>query len=125
MTTEIGENFLLYTITKEIWDATRDTLSNSENIAQLFHVESILHNLRQGNQPVTTYFTTDKLLAAAGLIRDPRLEMPRGQRLFKKIMETKRIFKFLMGLDKSLDEVRGRILWSKPIPSLREVLFEV
>ncbi|XP_022857417.1 uncharacterized protein LOC111378451 [Olea europaea var. sylvestris] len=92
MTTEIGENFLLYTTAKEIWDAACDTFSSSENTAELFHVESILHDL-------STYF--------------------------KKIVETKLIFKFLMGLDKSLDEVRGRILGAKPLPSLREVFFEV
>ena len=30
-----------------------------------------------------------------------------------------------MGLDKSLDEVRGRILGTKPLPSLREAFSEV
>lgn len=30
-----------------------------------------------------------------------------------------------MGLDKSLDEVQGRILGIEPLPSLREVYFEV
>ncbi|KAG6516860.1 hypothetical protein ZIOFF_020233 [Zingiber officinale] len=40
-------------------------------------------------------------------------------------METKRVFKFLMGLDKSLDEVHGRILNKKPLPNPREVFSEV
>ena len=30
-----------------------------------------------------------------------------------------------MGLNKSLDEVRGRLLGTKPLPSLREVFSEV
>jgi len=58
MTTEIGENFLLYTTATEIWKAVCDTFSSSKNTAKLFHVESILQDLRQGDQPVTTYFTT-------------------------------------------------------------------
>ncbi|XP_024031772.1 uncharacterized protein LOC112094608 [Morus notabilis] len=44
---------------------------------------------------------------------------------FRQIVETKRVFKFLMGLNKSLDEVRGRILATKPFPSLREAFSEV
>ena len=40
MTTEIRENFLLYSTTKEIWDAARDTFSNQENTAKLFQIET-------------------------------------------------------------------------------------
>ena len=35
------------------------------------------------------------------------------------------VFVFLSGLNKDLNEVRGRILWKKPLPSLREVFSEV
>lgn len=35
------------------------------------------------------------------------------------------VFKFLLGLNKKLDEVRGRILAIKPIPNIREVFAEV
>jgi len=38
-----------------------------------------------------------------------------------KIIEKHRIFDFLHGLNTDLDEVRGRILETKPLPSLREV----
>lgn len=126
MTTEIGENFLLYTTAKEIWDAARDTFSSSENTAELFHVESILHDLRQGENTVTTYFTTlTRHWQQLDLFESHEWKCPDDSTYFKKIVETKRIFKFLMGLDKSLDEVRGRILGAKPLPSLREVFFEV
>ena len=50
---------------------------------------------------------------------------PEDSAHFKKIVETKYVFKFLMGLDKSLDEVRGRNLRTKPLPSLREAFSEV
>ncbi|KAL5840222.1 hypothetical protein ACOSQ4_012830 [Xanthoceras sorbifolium] len=36
-----------------------------------------------------------------------------------------RVFKFLLGLNKELDEVRGRILGTKPLPTLRESFSEV
>ena len=45
--------------------------------------------------------------------------------LYKEIVEQKRIFKFLLGLNQNLDEVRGRVLGNKPLPKIREVFSEV
>ena len=44
---------------------------------------------------------------------------------YKKIVEKERIFKFLVGLKKNLDEVWERILEFKPLSSIWEVFFEV
>ncbi|KAK3006888.1 hypothetical protein RJ639_016327 [Escallonia herrerae] len=44
---------------------------------------------------------------------------------YGKIVEKESIFKLLLGLNKDLDEVRGRILGTKPLPSLREAFSEV
>ncbi|PON46011.1 hypothetical protein TorRG33x02_327260, partial [Trema orientale] len=44
---------------------------------------------------------------------------------YKKIVEKKRIYKFLLGLNKNLDEVHGRILGMKTLPKIREVVSEV
>ena len=44
---------------------------------------------------------------------------------YKKIVEKKRIYKFLLGLNKDLDEVRGRILGTKSLPNIREIASEV
>ena len=56
MTNDIGENFLLYGTAQEIWDVARKTYSNNENTAELFEIETILHDLRQGDLSVTQYF---------------------------------------------------------------------
>jgi hypothetical protein len=40
MTNEIGKNFLLYGTAKEIWEATRETYSSSENTSELFEIEA-------------------------------------------------------------------------------------
>jgi len=40
-------------------------------------------------------------------------------------MEKKRLYKFLVGLNKNLGGVRGRILGTKPLPSIKEVFVEV
>lgn len=40
-------------------------------------------------------------------------------------MEKKRLNKFLISLNKNLDGVRGRILGTKPLPSIRKAFAEV
>ncbi|RVW99258.1 hypothetical protein CK203_030722 [Vitis vinifera] len=44
---------------------------------------------------------------------------------YRKIVEQKRLFKFFLGLNRELDDVRGRIMGIKPLPSLREAFSEV
>ncbi|RVX20874.1 hypothetical protein CK203_002528 [Vitis vinifera] len=61
MTNDIGENFLLYGTAKEIWDAAKETYSNNENTLELFEVESVLHDFRQGELTVTQYFNTHSI----------------------------------------------------------------
>lgn len=126
MTTNIGENFLLYHTAKEIWDAARDTFSSNENTIELFHIESTLQDLRQGEQSVTVYYTNlTRYWQQLDLFQSYQWKCPDDSVTFQKITETKRIFKFLMGLNKTLDDVRGRILGIKPLPTLREVFSEV
>ena len=55
MAMEIGENFLLYYMAREIWETAHETFSNSENTSELFHMKNELQDLKQGNSFVTTY----------------------------------------------------------------------
>lgn len=57
MNTDIGENFILNETTQEIWEATRETHFNTEDIVEAFEKEGILHDLRQGDLSVTQYFS--------------------------------------------------------------------
>lgn len=50
---------------------------------------------------------------------------PEDTALYKKIVEQKRTFKFLLGLNQNLDEVRGRVMGTKPLLSIREAFLEV
>ena len=43
----------------------------------------------------------------------------------QKIVEKRRLFKFLLGPNKDLDEVRGSILGTKPLPTIHEAFAEV
>ena len=50
---------------------------------------------------------------------------PDDSTLYKKIVEEKRTIRFLLGLNKDLDDVRGRIMGIKPLPTIREAFAEV
>lgn len=53
MNNDIEENFLFYVTAKEIWDTTKETYLKNENMLELFKMESILHDLCQGDLSVT------------------------------------------------------------------------
>ncbi|KAA3476215.1 Rae1-like protein [Gossypium australe] len=46
MNVDIGENFLLYEITQEIWEAMKETYISFRNTLEIFAVETILHDFR-------------------------------------------------------------------------------
>ena len=117
MTNDIGENFLLYGIAKEIWDAAKETYSNNENTSELFEVESVLHDFRQGELMVTQYFNTlNRYWQQLDLFEEHNWSCPGDEIRYRQIIEQKIIYKFLIGLNKNLDEVRGRrILGSKSL----------
>ena len=119
MTNDTGENFLLYGTAKEIWDTAKETYSNNENTSELFEVESVLHDFHQGESTVTRYFNTlNRYWQQLDLFEEHNWRCPDDGILYRQIIEQKRIYKFLIGLNKNLDEVRGRILGSKPLPNI-------
>lgn len=58
ITPDIGENFQLYSTAKDFWEDAKDTYSCKNSTAELFEIESLLHYLKQGDSPLTKYFTT-------------------------------------------------------------------
>ncbi|XP_024027458.1 uncharacterized protein LOC112093390 [Morus notabilis] len=126
MTNEIGENFLLYSTVREIWDAAKEFYSSKENASIIFEIETTIHDLRQGDLSVTQFYNIlTRHWQQLDVSEDYKWGCPDDAKRFREIVEKKKIFKFLMGLNKNLDEVRGRILGTKPLPSIREVFFEV
>ena len=126
MTNDIGENFMYYGTAKEIWDAARETYSNIDNTSAIFEIKSILQDLRQGDSTVTEYFNIlTRYWQQLDIYEELVWKCPEDGLLYKKVIEKERIYKFLLGLNKNLDEVRGRVLSIKPLPSVREVFSEI
>nr|DAD26587.1 TPA_asm: hypothetical protein HUJ06_028055 [Nelumbo nucifera] len=126
MEPHIGENFLLYETTAEIWEAAKDTYSHKDNTPKLVTIEGVLHDLRQGDLFMPEYYNKlhqswQQLDAFEKYSWDTTADLKQ----YKKIIENKRAYKFCLGLNSSLDAIRGRIFSTKPLSSLREAFFEV
>ncbi|KAF7814546.1 Retrovirus-related Pol polyprotein from transposon RE1 [Senna tora] len=126
MTTEVGDNFLLYPTSHEIWEAAKEAYSTQEKSAEIYEVECILHNLKQGDMLVNQYFTSlNRCWQKLDLLETYAWSCTADALNFKKITEQKRLYKFLMGLTDSFEEVRSRILGRNTLPSLKEAFSEV
>ncbi|KAG8373786.1 hypothetical protein BUALT_Bualt11G0061300 [Buddleja alternifolia] len=126
MTNETGQNFMYYKTTKEIWDAALDTYSNKDNTSVDFEIKGILHDLRQGDSPVTEYYNMlIRYWQQLDMLEDVTWRCSVDGRQYKQIQEKERVYRFLLGLNRDLDEVRGRILSTKPLPGVREAFSKV
>ncbi|RVW45749.1 Retrovirus-related Pol polyprotein from transposon RE1 [Vitis vinifera] len=94
MNNDIGENFLLFGTAKDIWDAAKETYSSSENISELFQVESALHDFRQGEQSVTQYYNTlTRYWQQLDLFETHSWKCSDDAATYRQIVEQKRLFK--------------------------------
>ncbi|RVW39537.1 Retrovirus-related Pol polyprotein from transposon RE1 [Vitis vinifera] len=122
----IGKPHLFLPTAKDVWEAVRDMYSDLENSSQIFDLKSKLWQSRQGDREVTTYYNQMVTLwQELDLCYEDEWDCPNDSVRHKKREENDRVYVFLAGLNHNLDEVRGRILGRKPLPSIREVFSEV
>lgn len=55
MTPEIGNNFILYPTAVEILKASKELYSQTNNVAEIYELETQLNEIKQGDQPVSSY----------------------------------------------------------------------
>ncbi|KAJ1400269.1 Gag-polypeptide of LTR copia-type [Sesbania bispinosa] len=88
MINEIGENFIYYNTAKEMWDAVKEMYSNVDNTSAIFEIKSLLHDLRQD------------------IYEEIEWECPIDKKKYKELVEKDRVYKFLLRLNKDLDEAQ-------------------
>lgn len=116
MTNKIGKNFLLYNTAHEICPASKQFYSSKENTSEIFKIKTTHHDLRQEDLTVTRYYNTlTRHWQRLDVFEENQWGCPDDAKKFREIIERKRIFKFLLDLNRHLDEVRGRILGMKPL----------
>ena len=117
---------MLYETTDKIWEAARDFYSTKDSTSTIFEIESVIHDLRQGSLNVIQYYNAlSRLWQQLDTFEEHGWECLGDAQRYRWIVENKRIIKFLVSLSKNLDDVRGRVLAIKPMPSIREVFSEV
>lgn len=122
----IGKSYMFLPTARDVWDAVRETYSDLDNHSQLYELTTRMWRMQQGEREVTTYY--NEMMAVCqelNLFEKEAWENSNDSARHKKKIERGRVFVFLAGLNKDLDEVRGRILGRKPLPTIREVFSEV
>lgn len=126
MTPEVSNTFMLYPTAAAIWKATKEMYSKSDNIAELYELESQLKDMKQGDQTVSKFFgNLSHIWQQIDSLEAYQWECSKDNQLYVKTKETRRLFGFLTGLHKDLDAVRGRVLSTKPLPTLNSAFSEV
>ena len=109
-----------------MWETVKETYSDTEDFSQIFDLKTRLWQMKQGDRDVTSYYTD-----MVGIWQELDLSFDedwecRGDTVkYKKKLENEIVFEFLAGLNQELDDVRGRILGQRFLPSTREVFAEV
>jgi hypothetical protein len=120
----IGKHHLFLPIAKDVWEAVRDLYSDLENSSQIFELKTRLWKSKQNDRDLTTYYNElVTLWQELDQCYDDVWENSNDSARHKKREENDRVYMFLAGLNRNLDEVRGRVLGRKPLPSIREVFF--
>ena len=111
---------------KALWDNIIQMYSNLGNQSQIYELQLKLGNNCQGENSVTKYFNVLRgLWQDLDLFNDYEWKNTDDCNYFKKVVESSRIIKFLVGLNVEFDEVRDKIIGRQPLPYLGEVLSEV
>ncbi|KAI5410895.1 hypothetical protein KIW84_056148 [Lathyrus oleraceus] len=109
-----------------MWDVVKETYSNVDNTSVIFEIKSILHDLRQDDRSVIEYFNTlNRHWQQLDVYDEVEWSCTEDKKKYKELVEKDRVYKFLLGLNTELDEVRGRILGTKPLPKIREAFLEI
>ncbi|GMI84032.1 hypothetical protein HRI_002072500 [Hibiscus trionum] len=126
MESHISRTYLLFKTAKEMWDAVKENYSDLGNASQVFEIKLKLKDIRQGTLEVTHYYNNLKILWQE---LDMYYEADCGEGLehskFITHLNNERLYDFLAGLNRDLDEVRGRILGRTPLPAIGEAFVEV
>ena len=126
MDNSIVEIYLLYPTAKAIWDAITVAYPDLEDSSQMFHLRNRCRLLHQGELSVTQYFNTlTKLWQELDLFNPKDWHDPKDATIYHNFLTRERTYDFLASLDRSLDDIHGRILNVKPLPLIDEIFAEV
>ena len=108
MEASIAKPNLFLPTAKDVWDSVHETYSDLENSSQIFELKSKLWNSKQGDRDVTIYYNEMVTMwQELDQCYDDVWENPNDCARFQKHEENDRVYIFLVGVNRSLDEVKG------------------
>ena len=119
------KNTILYCVNaQEAWEKLK-TRYAEPNEVRAFQLEQELNAIMQGSSSVTEFFTKLSCIWEELENYQPIPHCTCGKSCecklseqFEKIQQTRRVYKFLMGLNDSYEIVKGSLILRKPLPSL-------
>lgn len=100
--------------------------SDLGNASPMFEIRSKLKEMKQGSESVTQYFSDlQELLKELDLFFEEDHACVTCSVKLRKHLEKERVFDFLAGVNRYLDEVRGRVVARDPLPSPEDAFAEV
>ncbi|GMI67956.1 hypothetical protein HRI_000464900 [Hibiscus trionum] len=122
----ISRTYLFFKTVKDMWDAIKENYSYLGIASQVFEIKLKLKDIRQGTLEVTQYYNNLKILWQK---LDMYYEADWGEgeehTKFMTHLNKERLYEFLAGLNRELDEVRSRILGRTSLPTIGEAFAEV
>ncbi|KAF7835988.1 Retrovirus-related Pol polyprotein from transposon RE1 [Senna tora] len=83
----------------------KEAYSTHEKSAEIFEVEAILHELKQDDMPLHQYYNSlTQCWQKLDLLESYSWTCSTDAQYFKKLVEEKRIYKFLLGLNDTFEE---------------------
>lgn len=126
MDEDISSNYLWYSTMKELLDNVNEMYFDLGNQSEVYELMLKIGDIWHGEDNVTKYFNSLKQLwQGPYLFSNYDWKSPEDFNHYKKIVDNDYIYKFLTGLNIEFDEVRGRIISKKPLPSINEAFSEV
>ncbi|KAI9154591.1 hypothetical protein LWI28_028499 [Acer negundo] len=100
--------------------------SDLGNASQIFELHSKLKEMKQGSNSVTQYFSDlQDLWQELDLFFEEDSSCAKCSIKQQLKLENERVYDFLAGLNRNLDEVRGRVVARDPFPSTDEAFAKV
>lgn len=125
MEPKIGRIYLYYKTTKDILQTVQVIYSNLENKAQRFESTLPFALTRQNTSNLTKYYNTlIELWQEMDLFYETNWHFPEDGINYNNMLERKRVFDILQGLNTNLDEVRDRLLVPSPCHQSKKPLLK-
>ncbi|GAV77654.1 UBN2_3 domain-containing protein [Cephalotus follicularis] len=117
----VSPQYMMLDSAKDVWDAIAEQFSQGNNYAQAYELSKQVRELKQGELPLATYYSTlTHLWQQFDSYRTHKPSIATELLTYQKDIEKERVYAFLGGLNSEYDPIRVQVLGKEPFPTLLE-----